>query len=419
MKYLNILFLLFLFACQTAHAQCTPEKDPQMKKYLDKVNAKENVQSCSECGMLALYLCSAQSTATAEDKVKVERMIKACVANIQIMGDPICCPELVSQARNPKWGARVGGVAGAGAGGSGSGGGGAAGGGQGGGPTKEELEREALIAKIEGTVKNIESSYYSIQDMYKARNELEQASKMDGNFTSVEQIEAEFQKKFNQISQGVTNAVAAENKALQETTNLYYSNMDATGQAVGQLGALLGGLLNEAEARQRQREYEEKLKKQKQEQLYKLNAMKSNQLFDLRKAFLNTYPDGGLPLVKDAIPQAQVFFFSYSVNSYGLDKKNLPIAVTNVFPLVKNPDGTWPFKDAMVKDLRNSYSNDQKPVLVGFFTSLSDAINVRNSFIAMARQSGLQIEDVVYTQTLLTKTTPPGQSKKQDDFWDK
>ncbi len=105
MKSSVAVLAIILASAMPSFGQCTPAKDADMAKYKAKVDAGENVQSCSQCAMLALYHCSARHCVKDEDIKKVGSLIAACKENINNMGDPICCPELVS--KEPEWGADV------------------------------------------------------------------------------------------------------------------------------------------------------------------------------------------------------------------------------------------------------------------------------------------------------------------------
>lgn len=88
-----------------AFAQCS--QDAAVKKYKAKVDRKENVQSCSECALLALYFCSATHTSSSDGPTKnrVLGMINMTKSNVKEMGQPYCCPELLG--KSPAWGSKV------------------------------------------------------------------------------------------------------------------------------------------------------------------------------------------------------------------------------------------------------------------------------------------------------------------------
>ena len=109
---LLITFPLF-FQSNYSHGQCTEAKDPEMAKYMN-LTKTQDAQGCSQCGMLALYFCSATYCVKQEDITKVGGLINACKQNIINMGQPYCCPDYLNKA--PNWGAMAGAAGAAGSG---------------------------------------------------------------------------------------------------------------------------------------------------------------------------------------------------------------------------------------------------------------------------------------------------------------
>jgi hypothetical protein len=101
----NVQFVITcLLVClfpTTNFGQCTEANDADMAKY-KRLTETQDAQGCSQCAMLALYFCSATYSDKAEDKRKVSSLISACKRNIQNMGQPYCCPELLN--KQPQWG---------------------------------------------------------------------------------------------------------------------------------------------------------------------------------------------------------------------------------------------------------------------------------------------------------------------------
>lgn len=109
-----LLSMLFVAFSQQLNAQCTESNDPDMAKYKRKTDNNENVQSCSQCAYLALLFCSATYTVKPDDKSRVGSLISQTKNNIRLLGNPICCPELLS--KQPQWGIKAGSQSGGGTG---------------------------------------------------------------------------------------------------------------------------------------------------------------------------------------------------------------------------------------------------------------------------------------------------------------
>ena len=394
----SILSLIFSFTTANIFAQCTEAKDPEMAKYM-RLTKSQDAQGCSQCGMLALYFCSARNTVSVEDKRKVGAMITACKRNIKQMGEPYCCPDYLN--KEPEWGkeAKNNGVDGVN--------------GSNGGSSNTTSDLENKLNNIVAIGQKLESSFYSMQEVDKNRKELNELSSLKGKFNSVEEIETSFQKKFNKIASTVDKTVESENTAMVNnisTMNHLTGGNELVGQGIG----LVAGVLNNIGAAERKREYEERLREQKEEQIRRLKAMKASQVVEVRKALLATFPDGGLPASSKSIDNQVIYVFSYSTNQYNLIKDKPNLSVTNVFPITRNQNGTWQFKSTLVKDLMTHFKNEVTPMILGFFTSEKDANNLRDSFLYLASQCDFNLNFSVYSNSNKTITND---NNSNNDFW--
>ncbi len=97
------LFLLALITgvVNYASAQCSEAENATMKKYAELTRTGD-AQGCSQCAWLANLFCIAENGLYKNDKSEVQKAINDTKANIKLMGEPICCPELLT--KNPKFG---------------------------------------------------------------------------------------------------------------------------------------------------------------------------------------------------------------------------------------------------------------------------------------------------------------------------
>jgi TPR repeat protein len=102
-----IFFTLAFLSYNLAFSQCTAEKDEAMNRYLRKTQTTD-AQGCSQCAMLAMYLCSSDYCVKTDDVSKVGTLIQACKTNIYNMGQPYCCQDLLD--RPIHWGSKAGGA---------------------------------------------------------------------------------------------------------------------------------------------------------------------------------------------------------------------------------------------------------------------------------------------------------------------
>ena len=102
-SYFGILGFLFLSICgiSTLNAQCSEAENVDMKKYME-LTKTQDAQGCSQCAWLANLYCIAENGLFENDRSELEKTIAATKQNIQYMGDPICCPELLT--KSIRWG---------------------------------------------------------------------------------------------------------------------------------------------------------------------------------------------------------------------------------------------------------------------------------------------------------------------------
>ena len=392
-KVYLLTFILCLLTSARLFSQCTEEKEPDMAKY-KRLTETQDAQGCSQCAMLALYLCSARHCVEVEDKRKTRSMIEACKENIRIMGQPYCCPELLN--KEPEWGKDANKNAAEGNGSATS-------------DSKSEFDKKLENAIAFG--QKLETSFYSMKEVDKNRNELNELSSIKGNFNTVEEIEMAFQAKFNKIASTVDRTVQSENAAMVDQLNVmnhYSGGNEMIVQGIG----IAAGLINSIASAERKREYEELLRRQKEEQLRRLKSMKASQVVEVRKALLETFPDGGLPPSSQTIENTTIYVFSFSTNPYSFihDKPNL--SLTNVFPITRKKDSVWMFKNTLIKDLQAHFKNDDIPIILGFFTSENDAKNLRDSFLYLASQCDFNLKFSEYTNQKSTN-----EKNTSTDFW--
>jgi hypothetical protein len=392
---------IVIFTFLTLHfafGQCSEAGDKDMAKY-KRLTETQDAQGCSQCAVLAMYMCSARHSVEAEDKRKVRSMIEACKTNIRTMGQPYCCPELLN--KEPEWG-RDAIAQGAGASNASTSNTGAS--------ATSDFDNKLNNAIAFG--QKLETSFYSMQEVDKNRQELNDLSKLNGKFNSVEEVEMAFQEKFNKIASSVDKTVQSENTAMVDNLNTMNHFLGGDEMIVQGLG-LVAGLINNLEAGERKRQYEEQLKRQKEEQISRLKALKASQVVEVRKAFLQTFPDGGLPISSSTVNADVIYIFSYSLNEFSLIREKPDVRVTNVFPISRKKGDLWVFKNTLQKELGNHFKNGETPIILGFFTSEKDAVSLRESFLYLASQCDFN----------LIKTTfnyPNVNEKKEEndsDFW--
>lgn len=393
-KHYFIAMVVLKLTSISSFAQCTEAKDSEMAKY-KKLTETQDAQGCSQCAMLALYFCSARHTVTIEDKSKVSTLIAACKKNIQLMGEPYCCPEYLN--KEPEWGKEANGIN----------------------VNNNKISSSNTTSVFDNKVNNaiaigqkLQNSFYAMQEVDKNRNNLNELTTLKGKFNSVEEIEMAFQQKFNQIANVVDKTVESENTAIENnisTLNYLTGGNQLLGQGIG----AFAGLLNNIGAEDRKREYQERLKKQKEEQISRFKAMKASQVVDVRKALLENFPDGGLPASSKSIDNQVIYIFAYSTDPHSFLRDKPSMKITDVFPVMRNQNETWIFKNVLIKNLKKHFNSEDTPVILGYFTSEKDASSVRDSFLYLASQCDFDLKFSTYTN----ETKKEISKNNQDDFW--
>lgn len=198
---LHLLVLILSLSSQLIFSQCTEEKDTEMAKYMQLTKTRDP-QGCSQCGMLALYFCSARYTTTAEDKNKVSQLIDACKNNILQMGEPYCCPDYLN--KQPEWGVMASKTVPSTSNQS----------------STNQLELNNKINKTTETINNLLELNSSSLKEQKAAYNLYKNTEISENLTTKEQVEADYLAKvkaINESSVELKNSSDAKSNAVLQT----------------------------------------------------------------------------------------------------------------------------------------------------------------------------------------------------------
>ncbi len=261
---MNRFYLVFavLLHCFTAFSQCTEAKDPEMAKYMNLTKTRDP-QGCSECGMLALYFCSAKYTVAAEDKAKVSQLIEACKSNIRQMGEPYCCPDYLN--KQPEWGSMAGKTQ----------------------PAVGKTADTSDPSKVEKQAQQMAATADVLLDLnkagvgaQKAAAEMQKSTLISSDLETKEQIEADYAQKVKSINQSADQLKKSEDAKTQS-----YLDTGATGITDSNI---LGGISSAAnyihalEAEAERKKALDRLEFQKLVALRRLENEKEQQKIDSR-----------------------------------------------------------------------------------------------------------------------------------------
>lgn len=293
--------------------------------------------------------------------------------------------------------------------------------------------------KAEQFSANLAQSFYAAEAIRSGKANLANASSLTGNYSSVEELEAEFAQKYASISGEVENIANARNQQLQATYNAFYSDASASDKAIGQAATQIGSYINNMRAEKEEQRAKEELRRQREEQRARIEARRKEAMIQLRKGFFNEFPDGGVPLSGHKVVTNELYFFSYVFDKTKIDAGPASVKVSNVFPIARYGDGTWPFKNNVVADVKKAAAGEGPVTLVGYYTTKEMADNMRTSFLNLASRCQITAKDIAYkgkkssggTATDFwgnapkktkaagdsTATAEPVKKKADDDFW--
>ncbi|RXK85307.1 ATP synthase subunit B family protein [Filimonas effusa] len=238
-------------------------------------------------------------------------------------------------------------------------------------------------------------SYYAAEAVRNGKDNLNNLSRLSGSYNSVEELEEEFNQKYYSINSEVESLNEARNQQLQASYNYYYNNGSETDKAIGQAAVAIGGLINNMRAEKEKREAKEALQRQREQARAEIEARKKAALLQLRKTFFSQFPDGGVPLSSHTVTVSELHFFSYTFNNEHINQATPVVAVSNVFPIARYGDGTWPFKTAVVNDVKKTGAQGAV-TLVGYYASKEMADQMRASFLSLAKKCQISVKDISY-----------------------
>lgn len=258
---------------------------------------------------------------------------------------------------------------------------------------------------------NIQQSYYAAEAVSNARGSIENNSKLKGNYTSIEEIEAEFNQKYNSINSDVETLKTAKNQKLQSDYNNTFYDSDEKGKAIGQLAVGIGNLINEASAASEARKAKEKLQEQRKKEIAQIEEMKKAAIIDIRTKLLSQFVDGGLPLSSHKINVDEVYFFTYAFDKNTISAEHPVIYISNSFPIAKYGDGTWPFKSTLINNV-SKLSVAGTLTIMGYYTTSELAADMRNSLKNLSEKCGFVVKDISYKGSKASQT-----NTEKTDFW--
>lgn len=218
-------------------------------------------------------------------------------------------------------------------------------------------------------------------------------------------IQAENQQRYQQQQQLIAQQQENNRKSSEEFVN-----------NVTEMVGLIGNFINQnreekekKEQKRLQREQEEADERRRQQEERNEIARRKALRLELRNSFVNEFPEGGVPLSSQRLGVRVLYYFTYMFDKNTIADESPYIYLSNIFPIAQYGDGTWPFKTNIIADLKK-LNTVGTITLVGYFTTMDLANQMRGSFIELANKSDFLIKDVVYKGK-------PATGAPVDDVW--
>src|SRR5690554_1422768 len=257
---------------------------------------------------------------------------------------------------------------------------------------------------------NFSTSFYAKAN---AEEGLRDASRLDGNYETIEELNAAFSQKLrdirvmgSELQQASTQAIQAYSTTL---SNANPSGYDYSG-TVSMLGALGSAIAANSEAKKAR----EELQRERDRQEAEIKARQLQALLAIRSEIGKAFEEGGMPLSSHKVDAPVLYLFAYQNNKTDWNKnQEIPMAISNVIPVYRYSDGSYPYTSNVKRTFENAGITN--PALVGYFTNKKEAERYRNSLIDVAPNAKFILKDIqvkVKEQSTNTNVT-----SSNVDFW--
>lgn len=275
----------------------------------------------------------------------------------------------------------------------------------------DRARTEAFERKFDQLADMYQRSFYHSQAISSGKKNLAELSRLSGDYNSVAELEAEFNQKYNAIRSEVNALQEARNAKVNNAID-YNFNGNSTEQAIGETAKVLGSIINSAQADKEAKAAEAALKLQRERELAAMEAAKKKARLDLRNKLVSSFPDGGTPITSHKVTAQEVYMFAYITDKESFGNEHAGVAVSNVFPIKRYSDGTYPYKSSILNKIKNNGAG--QVTLVGYYTDKRKAEELRNSFMGLAQRSSLSVQQF----TVKTSSTTTSTAANSDDFWE-
>jgi hypothetical protein len=281
----------------------------------------------------------------------------------------------------------------------------------------QQLQNDQILKNVDNSLTKLANDQRVIgffnESISSDKKRLDDARKLSGNYSSIEDIEREFSSKMSSI-RGITSNIESQRNAKLNYAVGAKFNANATELAIGQGLNVLGSILNGAKAAKDARAAQEELRYQRELEIKKFEEEKKRAILEMRNELFKRFPDGSPPDQQLKIQNKIIYFFAYITEKNKIEETKPIVTVTNIFPVSKFDDGTFPYKVSIMNKLTGIAAGNIN--LTGFFESSERAEEIRKVFIKLAESSQLTVKQF----QLKTNSTSASNTNKTiaGDFWE-
>ncbi len=297
---------------------------------------------------------------------------------------------------------------------------------------KDQAANDQVYKDIDRQADLQRQGFAAVGAREEARNTVKELSTLSGSYQSVDQLMADFNVKMAQLNRAVSDLTVKKNQALNSSADAYFNTPDvaAYGAGIKAIGAMVNGA---KEARER-KQAQEQLRQQKEYMLNNMLAEEKRLLTGIRADLFTRFKEGGLPLSSTRLEATTIYYFAYAYDPAQLGAKAPALFVSNVFPVSRYSDGTWPFKTSITNEIDKL--TPYAEILHGYYKSEEEAAAMQRGLVDVFARSGGTITKITYKgkKTSATaagantdfwetgkKVTEPASTEKKpvkkDDFW--
>ncbi|MEI8049624.1 MAG: hypothetical protein WCI92_19790 [Bacteroidota bacterium] len=246
---------------------------------------------------------------------------------------------------------------------------------------------------------------FAVQD---SRDNLKETTSLNETYASVEALMADFDAKMSQINDQVRTLTENSNA---EWNSRVDASFNGTNDATMNEGLkLIGGIVNDAREADDRKYYKEKLEKEKEKKLKEIQETRKRMLTNIRNDLFTKFKEGSLPLSSTKVEAGTLYYFAYSYDPEQMNAEAPVLYVSNIFPISRYNDGTWPFKSTITSEIAKLSPYNEK--LNGYYLSEKEASVVQQGMMDIFKKTDGVIQNLSY------KGKPASKSNDQpNDFW--